>query len=78
MHYSQVAENVKQIENFESNKKNEQITYRRTIIWIMTGFSLKRELEANGTTWLRYWKKQNKTILSSKNSMMYGGRHTLW
>lgn len=77
MHYSQVAENVRQIENFESNKKNEQITYRRTIIWIMTGFSLKRELEANGTTWLRYWKK-NKTILSSKNSMMYGGRHTLW
>lgn len=32
MHYSQVAENVRQIENFESNKKNEQITYRRTII----------------------------------------------
>lgn len=64
MHYSQVAENVRQIENFESNKKNEQITYRRTIIWIMTGFSLKRELEANGTTWLRYWKKkQNNTII---------------
>lgn len=23
-------------------------------------------------------KKKKKTILSSKNSMMYGGRHTLW